>query len=105
MAKLSRTDALTFYKRFYAPNNAILVVTGDVTPDEVRKLATATYGADSPQSRRDGAGAAVGAAAARRAARRAQGSARRAAHLAAATTSRRPTPRPRRARRKPSICS
>jgi zinc protease len=44
MAKLSRTDALTFYKRFYAPNNAILVVTGDVTPEEVRKLATATYG-------------------------------------------------------------
>lgn len=44
MAKLSRNDALTFYKRFYAPNNAILVVTGDVTPEEVRKLAEATYG-------------------------------------------------------------
>ena len=26
MAKLSREDALTFYKRFYAPNNAIVVV-------------------------------------------------------------------------------
>ena len=38
MAKLSRDDALTFYKRFYAPNNAILVVTGDVTADEVRGL-------------------------------------------------------------------
>jgi zinc protease len=44
MAKLSRADALAFYKRFYAPNNAILVVTGDVTPEEVRKLAEATYG-------------------------------------------------------------
>lgn len=44
MAKLSRDDALNFYKRFYAPNNAILVVTGDVTPEEVRKLAEATYG-------------------------------------------------------------
>jgi zinc protease len=44
MAKLSRADALAFYKRFYAPNNAILVVTGDVTPDEVRKLAEKTYG-------------------------------------------------------------
>lgn len=44
MAKLSRADALTFYKRFYAPNNAILVVTGDVTPDELRPLAEATYG-------------------------------------------------------------
>mgnify|MGYP001430118561 FL=1 len=44
MAKLSRDDAMKFYKRFYAPNNAILVVTGDVTPEEVRKLAEATYG-------------------------------------------------------------
>ena len=44
MAKLSREDALAFYKRFYAPNNAIVVVTGDVDPDEVRALAEATYG-------------------------------------------------------------
>jgi zinc protease len=44
MAKLSPADALAFYKRFYAPNNAILVVTGDVTPDEVRTMAEATYG-------------------------------------------------------------
>ncbi len=44
MEKLSREDALTFYKRFYAPNNAILVVAGDVTPDEVKKLAEETYG-------------------------------------------------------------
>src|SRR5580704_9531742 len=29
--KLNREDALAFYKRFYAPNNAILVVAGDVT--------------------------------------------------------------------------
>jgi zinc protease len=39
--KLNREDALEFYKRFYAPNNAILVVAGDVEPDEVRKLAEA----------------------------------------------------------------
>ena len=45
MAKLSREDALTFYKRFYAPNNAIVVVTGDVDPEEVKALAEATYGA------------------------------------------------------------
>ena len=44
MAKLSREDALSFYKRFYAPNNAILVVTGDVTADEVRALAEDIYG-------------------------------------------------------------
>ncbi len=45
IAKLSREDALGFYKRFYAPNNAILVVTGDITPLEVRDLADAAYGA------------------------------------------------------------
>jgi zinc protease len=44
MAKLSREDALAFYKRFYAPNNAIVVVTGDVEPEEVKALAEATYG-------------------------------------------------------------
>ncbi len=44
MRKLSRADALAFYKRFYSPNNAILVVTGDVEPDEVMALAKATYG-------------------------------------------------------------
>jgi len=44
MAKLSPTDALAFYKRFYAPNNAILVVSGDVTPDDVKRMAEATYG-------------------------------------------------------------
>lgn len=42
--KLSREDALTFYKHHYEPNNAILVVSGDVTPEEVRKLAEASYG-------------------------------------------------------------
>jgi zinc protease len=44
MAKLSREDALTYYKRYYAPNNAILVVSGDVTGDEVKAMADATYG-------------------------------------------------------------
>ena len=39
MAKLSPEDAMSFYKHYYAPNNAILVVAGDVTPDEVKKLA------------------------------------------------------------------
>lgn len=44
MAKLSRADALAFYKRFYAPNNAILVVAGDVTPEQVRDYAEQTFG-------------------------------------------------------------
>ena len=41
---LNRTDALEFYQRFYTPANAILVIAGDVTPDEVRALAKRTYG-------------------------------------------------------------
>lgn len=44
MAALSREDALRFYKRYYAPNNAVLVVAGDVTVDEVKSLAEQTYG-------------------------------------------------------------
>src|SRR5260370_7608660 len=42
--QLNREDALAFYKRFYTPNNAILVVAGDVTADQVRTLAEETYG-------------------------------------------------------------
>ncbi len=48
MEDLDRDDALAFYKRFYAPNNAILVVAGDTTPDEVRSLAEETYGKLQP---------------------------------------------------------
>jgi zinc protease len=44
IAKLSPADALAFYKLHYAPNNAILVVSGAVTADEVKTLAEATYG-------------------------------------------------------------
>ncbi len=42
--QLNRADATAFYTRYYAPNNAILVVAGDVTADQVRKLAEETYG-------------------------------------------------------------
>lgn len=41
---LDRTDALAYYERFYTPENAILIVAGDVTEDEVRSLADETYG-------------------------------------------------------------
>ena len=44
MEQLSLEDALDYYKTYYAPNNAILVVAGDVTPDEVRTLAEKYYG-------------------------------------------------------------
>ncbi|MBN9669075.1 insulinase family protein [Labrenzia aggregata] len=41
---LNEDSALAFYDRFYTPNNAILVVAGDVGVDEVRSLAAETYG-------------------------------------------------------------
>ena len=41
---LSRDDALAYYKRFYTPENAILIVAGDVSAEEVRRLAGQTYG-------------------------------------------------------------
>ncbi len=42
--KLNREDALAFYYRFYAPNNATLVIAGDVEAAEVRKLAERAFG-------------------------------------------------------------
>ncbi|WP_425249022.1 M16 family metallopeptidase [Bradyrhizobium huanghuaihaiense] len=42
--KLTRDDALTFYKRFYAPNNAILIVAGDVAPKEIRSMVKERFG-------------------------------------------------------------
>jgi len=45
---LTREDALAFYKRHYAPNNAVLVVAGDITEDELRPLAEQFYGIIPP---------------------------------------------------------
>ncbi|MCB1971044.1 MAG: insulinase family protein [Geminicoccaceae bacterium] len=44
MESYTREDAVNFYKTWYAPNNAILVVAGDITADELRPLAERTYG-------------------------------------------------------------
>lgn len=44
MEDLDLEDALSFYEIYYSPNNAILVVSGDVQPDEVRALAEKYYG-------------------------------------------------------------
>lgn len=44
MEQLDLDDALSFYETYYSPNNAILVVSGDVEPDEVKRLAEQYYG-------------------------------------------------------------
>ncbi len=41
--RLGRLEAQDFYNHHYAPNNAILIVAGDVTADEVRNDAQAAY--------------------------------------------------------------
>ena len=86
--KLNREDALAFYRRFYTPNNAVLVVAGDVTTEEIRTLAEATYG-KVRQGRRDrpapaAAGAGAGRAPPRHAGRRAGPAAEPASRLSRA---------------------
>ncbi len=44
VSRLSLDDALRFYRRHYSPNNAIVVVSGDVKPEEVFALAEKYYG-------------------------------------------------------------
>ncbi len=44
MEQLSRDDAIGFYRRFYAPNDAVVVIAGDVDPETARKFAEETYG-------------------------------------------------------------
>lgn len=41
---LTHDDLKSFYDRFYTPNNAVLVVAGDVNADAVRAMAEETYG-------------------------------------------------------------
>ncbi|MYF89269.1 MAG: insulinase family protein [Boseongicola sp. SB0676_bin_33] len=45
---LTLEDAVSFYEQHYGPNSAILVVAGDVDPDEVRVLAERHYGVIPP---------------------------------------------------------
>ncbi len=44
MEQLNRADAIAFYNKYYNPNNAVLVVAGDVEPETVKALAEKTYG-------------------------------------------------------------
>jgi zinc protease len=41
---LDREDALAFYKRFYAPNNASLVIAGDIDANDVRPMVERAFG-------------------------------------------------------------
>ncbi|QUS36003.1 M16 family metallopeptidase [Falsirhodobacter algicola] len=50
MEQLSREDALDHYHTFYAPNNAVLVVAGDVDPDGVAHMAETHFGALAPST-------------------------------------------------------
>src|SRR3954470_14237178 len=47
--KLDREDALAFYRRFYAPNNATLLIAGDIDIGDIRPLAERTFGQIAPQ--------------------------------------------------------
>lgn len=48
IAGLVHADAFNYYRRFYTPDNAILVVAGDTDMAEVRALAEAHYGPVAP---------------------------------------------------------
>lgn len=44
LAKLTRDDAVDWYRTWYGPENAILVVAGDITAAELKPLAEEIYG-------------------------------------------------------------
>src|SRR5207248_9553180 len=44
MRQLGTADALAFYRDWYMPNNAVLIVAGDTDTAEVRRLAERHYG-------------------------------------------------------------
>ena len=56
MEGLTQADAEAFYAAHYAPDNAILVVAGDVDPDEVKAMAETHYGPIPPAGNRSGTG-------------------------------------------------
>ncbi|NBX03115.1 MAG: insulinase family protein [Alphaproteobacteria bacterium] len=44
METLTKNDALDFHEKYYHPNNAILIVSGDITAAELKPLAEKYYG-------------------------------------------------------------
>lgn len=51
IARLTGDDVQQFYDRHYAPDNAFVIIAGDIAVDEVRLLAVATYGTIAPKYR------------------------------------------------------
>ncbi|MBO6544709.1 MAG: insulinase family protein [Alphaproteobacteria bacterium] len=49
IAALSTQNAIAYYDRFYTPNNAILIVAGDISAAELRPLAEKYYGVIEPR--------------------------------------------------------
>ncbi|HET7621056.1 MAG TPA: pitrilysin family protein [Gemmatimonadaceae bacterium] len=45
MTRIARSDIARFYSTYYRPNNATLIVVGDVKPDDVERRARALFGA------------------------------------------------------------
>ena len=48
MEKLTHKDALNFYRQYYSPDNAILVVAGDISFSDLKPLAERYYGGLKP---------------------------------------------------------
>lgn len=44
MQELNTTDALNFYLKYYRPNNAVLIVSGDINAEKLKPLAEKYYG-------------------------------------------------------------
>ena len=44
VAKISRADLVEFHKTWFAPNNALLAIVGDLTADEMFAAATKAFG-------------------------------------------------------------
>lgn len=44
MRALTRDDAIAWYEKYYTPSNAILIVAGDITVEELKPLAEKYYG-------------------------------------------------------------
>jgi len=45
LAAITRQDLVEFHRKYYRPNNAVLSVVGDLTPDEAQQWVTKIFGA------------------------------------------------------------